>query len=82
VFFDDVRVPVENASARRTVAGTTPNPARQTSAPASHASARRRRASGALRDRSARAHRRHAVIEDERFRMKIAAVEVELRRSN
>ena len=45
VFFDDVRVPADNLSARRTRAGTTRNFCSATSAPVSPASASPRRAS-------------------------------------
>ena len=81
VFFDDVQgAGREPASARRTRAGTTPSSCSATSAPASPASASRRSASAASR-RSPRLERvgDRPLIEDERFREKIAAVEVELK---
>ncbi len=80
VFFDDVKVPAENLSAKRTKAGTTRNICSAASAPGSPGSACRKNASAASRNWPAlERDGDKPLIEDERFREKLAAVEVELK---
>jgi alkylation response protein AidB-like acyl-CoA dehydrogenase len=72
--------PPKISSARKTGAGITPNSCSATSAAASRASAFPRRGCGRLKELAALATRGDTpLIDDERFRMKIAAIEVELK---
>ena len=80
VFFDDVKVPVENLVGEENRAGTAPSSCSATSAPASPASATPSSACSASRSWPRRSMAGDKpLIEDERFREKVAAVEVELK---
>ena len=80
VFFDDVEVPVENLVGEENKGWTTPNSCSATSAPGSPASASPRSgfaASRSWRPRSSPAASR--CMEDQKFREKLAEVEIELK---